>query len=243
MQNTNTRTYPNPAQESLIAFIYHTHRLERIPMSKKDIELAQSRSEPNHYVEGHMRAINRVLQLASNSELVPNKIDNVFEFDEHFGWIKQLHEHIMKPIAEFGRMTLDPDYIHHTNVGNYRQVPKVIITETEFQITRVDMPDPLIIRKLLSEWADDLCQFHNKMRRTIEIGRYSGEEVDLLLDKAYEANLRISCIKPFTDGSNRLGRLVENLLRLNWGLPWKIIAEDKKEILLDDLRNMQKNYS
>lgn len=242
MNEEKQRIFPNPDQETLIAFIYHTHRLERIPMNKKSIEQAISKTEPNHFVEGHLRAINRVLQLAPQYDLIPNKIDNVFEFDDKFDWIKKIHQNIMKPIADFGQMTLDGSYIHHTNVGVYRQIPKSITTETEFQITKVDMPDPIVIRKLLTEWAEDICQFHNKMNRIIDFGRYADEDVELLIDKAYEANLRISCIKPFTDGSNRLGRLVENLLRLNWGLPWKIISEDNKEDLLEDLRNMQKNY-
>jgi len=211
-------------------------------MSDKEIKHAISKTEPNPFVEGHLRAINRILSLASKPKLIPDQVDDVFDFDNKFQWIKKLHKDIMNPISEYGQMTLDESLIHYTNVGNYRQIPKSIKTETEFQIITIDMPDPIVIRKLLTEWAQDLCTFHNKMKRTIEIGRYSSEEVELLLDKAYETNLKISCIKPFTDGSNLLGRLKENLIRLNWGLPWKIIAENKKETLLEDLRNMQKNY-
>ena len=239
---TKMRTFPEPSQETLIAFMYHTNRIERIPMSKRVIEDTLTKKDTNPYIEGHLRAITLIQQLAVDPNLLPEKVNTVFDFDEKMPWLKRIHRNLMRPIAEYGIMTLDKSYIHINDVGSYRQVSKSIRSEKENVIVDVEMPGPLVIRELLVEWANDLCQFHNDMRRTIEYGRYSNEDTDKMVDKAYEANLKISCIKPFTDGSNRTGRLVENLLRLNWGLPWKIITLDEKEKLLDDLRTVQQRF-
>lgn len=211
-------------------------------MSKRVIDDTLAKREGNPYVEGHLRAITLVQQLAVNPNLLPERVDTVFDFDEKFPWIKRLHKNLMRPIAEFGVMALDPSYIHLNEVGVYRHSAKFIRTEKENAIIDVEMPDPLVLRELLRDWGNDLCQFHNEMRRTIEYGRYSDDDTEAFVNKAYEANLKISCIKPFTDGSNRLGRLIENLLRLNWGLPWKIITFDDKDSLLDDLRKMQARF-
>jgi hypothetical protein len=139
-------------------------------------------------------------------------------------------------------MMVDPSYIQPHEVGEMRQSEKIIISERNGTVESIPMPDPLNIMEHLLSWAQDLSNFHNEHRRLIDYGRYNDDDLSLLINKAYEANLRISCIKPFTDGSNRVGRLVENLLRLNWGLPWKVIVLDDKEKYIDDLRNMQKEY-
>lgn len=240
---TKMRVFPETSQDVLIAFIYHTNRIERIPMNKKIIEDTLYQKESNPYVEGHLRAITLVHQLAVDPDLLPNQVNTIFEFDDKFAWLKRLHRNIMRPIAEFGVMTLDNSLIHPNDVGAYRQSSKSIKSEQNNIIIDIEMPGPLTIREHLKNWANDLCSFHNKMKRTIEYGRYSKLDTEALIDKAYEANLKLCCIKPFTDGNNRLGRLVENLLRLNWGLPWKIIQIDDKEQLLNDLRKMQKQYS
>lgn len=237
------RTFPQPSQDTLIAFIYHTNRIERVPMNKKIIEDTLAQKEPNPYVEGHLRAITLVQQLAVDPDLLPKQVKNIFEFDEKFSWLKRLHRNIMRPIAELSTMTIDPELIRPSEVGNYRQSIKSIRSERDNRIVDIEMPGPLTIREHLKDWANNICSFHNNIRRTIDYGRYTNQDADAMIDKAYEANLQLCCIKPFTDGSNRLGRLVENLLRLNWGLPWKIIELDHKEQLLHDLRKMQEKYS
>lgn len=239
---TKVRVFPEVSKDTFIAFIYHTNRIERIPMNKRTIETAISGKEPNPFVEGHLRAITLILKLATDPNLIPNKINNTFELDEKIPWLKKIHRNIMRPVAEFGETMLDQSYIHRNDVGNYRQSYKSIKTETENAIIDVHMPTPMTIKEHLKDWISDLCHFHNDMRKTIDYGRYSNKDVESLVSKAYEANLTISCIKPFADGSNRTGRLVENLLRLNFGLPWKVIDVEDKEQLLTDLRNTQKRF-
>lgn len=243
-RESDQRVFPNPDNDLLIAYIYHTHRIERIPMSKKTIEDTLAQRDPNPYVEGHLRAITLVLELAVKPDLIPETVTSIYDFDEKFGWLKRLHRNIMRPVAEHGQMLHDYSYIHPTQVAVFRDSEKSLTTERDGKIIEVEMPDPLKIRELLLAWSQDLCAFNQEHLRLINYGHYNNEEAEMLIQKAYEANLRISCIKPFSDGSNRLGRLVENLIRLNWGLPWRIISfERDKEQLLEDLRKMQREYS
>ena len=107
------------------------------------------------------------------------------------------------------------------------------------------MPSPFEFTKHLEIWWNDIVEFHNKIKHKIEMPTlFEENDIKLLVDKAYETNLKICCIKPFIDGSNRVARLTENLFRLNWGLPWKIISSDHDEKLnyVDDIKKMQKNY-
>ena len=238
------RVFPNPTQDTLIAFIYHTNRIERIPMNKRTIDAALSQKESDPYVEGHLRAITLIQQLATDPGLIPDKVTTIFDFDNKFPWLRRIHRNVMRPVAEFGVMQLDTSYIHPTDVGVYRSSHKFLKRHDERgNLFQVNMPDPIFVRELLTEWAQDLCKFHNEYKGTIDYGRYTQDDVKLFVDKAYESNLKLCCIKPFEDGSNRVGRLIENLLRMNWGLPWKTINFDDKDQLLDDLREMQTRFS
>jgi fido (protein-threonine AMPylation protein) len=59
-----------------------------------------------------------------------------------------------------------------------------------------------------------------------------------ILEKAaHTLCLRICCIKPFNDGSNRIARLIENLVRLNVGLRFKVTID--KNDFLKEVQNLQ----
>jgi hypothetical protein len=212
-------------------------------MDKNKIEKTLKQKDADPYVEGHLRAITLVQQLAEDPELIPTTVTSIFDFDNKFPWLKRMHRNLMRPVSEMGLKMLDNSQIKPEEVGVYRQSTKSLKRhDANGNLVTVEFPDPLLVRELLTEWARDICQFHDEHRRTIEYGRYTNDDIDLFVNKAYESNLKISCIKPFADGSNRVGRLVENMLRLNWGLPWKIIPFDKKDELLKDLREMQDRF-
>ena len=147
----------------------------------------------------------------------------------------------MKPIALHGEMVADPGAINIRDVGKWRETRHFM---SGLQST-IEMPNPFNMPKLLHAWWADLVDFHNQMKKKIEMPHLlEDDDIRLLVEKAYDTNLKICCIKPFTDGSNRIARLTENLLRLNWGLPWKTIpSEDEHKLAyLDDIKKMQTNY-
>lgn len=125
--------------------------------------------------------------------------------------------------------------------------------------------DPLQIHSLLCR-GTGMESFGGRMRTcNVRVGTYDmprWEEVPRLLDEWWRAvrhydetircepkkdRMRIArllhdillCIHPFQDGNGRTSRLVLNMLRLRWGLPWLIIENRKKRLYYSRIRHTQ----
>jgi len=231
------RQFPLPDKDVLIAFAYHSTRIEHIPVSMKELEDTVSGAQRNPYISGQLTAINLVIELARDPNLIPESVEyhNVFD---HLSFLKRVHLNLMHPLATWGEHTDNPGFIKMQDVGNWRQDVKVILTRT--------MPSPFQIQQYLYEWFNDICEFHNNFRQKIETPQgLEPDDICDLIKKAYDSNLKLCCIKPFWDGSNRTARLIENLFRLNWGLPWKVIKHDEddtKQCYAKDIIHMQRLY-
>lgn len=245
MYESKKRIYPFPNEDSIIAFVYHTNRLERIPMNKNIITETLQKKDANPHVVGQMKCMSLIQTLATDPDLLPSSVNSIYDIDNKFPWIKRLHRNLMNAEAEYGMQTLDARYIKPADVGIYRQNEKSISAHSDDMrnVFQIPMPSPIVVRDHLLDLLKDLCQFNNEYRPIVESSRYDGDTAEALVNKAYDINLRLCCIKPFEDGSNRFARLVENLLRFNWGLPIKIITEDDKDKYLEDMREMQHQYS
>lgn len=245
MYESKKRVFPFPDENTIIAFVYHTNRIERIPMNKHIINETLAKKDANPFVVGQMKCVSLIQMLATDPDLLPESVKSVFDLDNKFPWIKRLHRNLMNSVAEYGIQMLDKSYIQPVDVGIYRQSDKVVHAHTSDMrnVFPIPMPSPINVRDHVLHWAQDLCKFNNEYRPIVESSRYDADTAKALVDKAYEANLRFCCIKPFEDGSNRIGRLVENLLRFHWGLPMKIITEDDSDKYLEDIREMQHEYS
>ena len=214
-------------------------------MNKSIIEKTMSNKEPNPFALGQLKCLGLIQHLAEDPNLIPEQVNSVFDLDTKFSWIKRIHKNLMRDVAEHGITLVDPSFIKPMDVGIYRQSEKILEAQTKDLrgIFQIPMPSPITVRELMLDWAKDLCKFNNEYRPIVERSRYDQDTAKALVDKAYETNLRWCCIKPFEDGSNRAARIAENLLRLHWGLPLKIITEDDKDKYLEDIREMQHEYS
>jgi len=232
------RIFPDPSNDALTAFAYHSTRIERIPISRQDIDQTISGTKVNPYIEGQMKAANLLLLLAPDEKLIPATLPHSWQQTlEQITFLKKFHLNLFKRVAEHGIITLDPDIIQLKNVGEYRDERKWVIHQ--------EMPSPIMIPHLLHDWWSDLIAFNIQYSPKIDAPiLLEDSDIKALVDKAYETNLKLCCIKPFVDGSNRVARCIENLLRLNWGLPLKIIRheDEYKMPYIDDIKAMQKNY-
>jgi len=234
------RRFPFIEKSQLVSFAYHSTRIERVPISKQNIDETLSGSKINPWLQGQLTCTNLVMELALNENLIPEKTFAHTTLSE-IDWMRRLHLNLMKPVAQRGEMIDDYTLIKLTQVGRWREERHFI---AGIQGT-IEMPSPFEFTKHLEIWWNDIVEFHNKIKHKIEMPTlFEENDIKLLVDKAYKTNLKICCIKPFIDGSNRVARLTENLFRLNWGLPWKIISSDHDEKLnyVDDIKKMQKNY-
>lgn len=232
------RIFPDPTNDAFTAFAYHSTRIERIPISKADIDHTLAGSKINPYLEGQYKAANLILTLAPNENLIPETHPtNWQETLEQITFLKKLHTNLFKTVADYGALSMNPDIISLKQVGEWRDERKWIVDK--------EMPSPIMIPHLLHDWWTDLIDFHNQYRNKIELPHLlEDDDIKSLVNKAYESNLKLCCIKPFTDGSNRVARCTENLLRLNWGLPFKIIRHEDEYKLpyIDDIKKMQSQY-
>jgi hypothetical protein len=230
--------FPNPSHDTLTAFVYHTTRLERIPVFKSDLDKTLSGADIKPNLEGQFKAIKVVINLAPNPELLPlSPPRDHIQALQQLKFLRVLHLNQFKTVAEENVKLLDTTNLQPNDVGRWRQGP-LFMASTE-------MPNPIKIQFLLFDWWSDLINFFNTYRSKIETpGTLEQDDLIKISKKAYETNLKLCCIKPFQDGSNRTARLVENLIRLNSGLPWKIIRhEDEfKFPYLEDIKKMQKLY-
>lgn len=233
------RSYPNPSMDTLKIFVVHTNLLERLPMNLKIVEktMKEGKEHGDPLAAGQFSAINQVLAVAKKEDLIPSPslLKTEVESSEHLQWIRDLHSSVFTPIVTSAEKKLDPNCIPRHAIGRYRTSRRVIGPRT--------MPSPFAINRLLHHLLKDLATFHQSMASKIQNPfSLSKDDIHQLAQRAHDVNLRLCCIKPFEDGSNRIARLVENALRLNWGLPWKTILIDEKDDYLARIFEMQKNY-
>lgn len=234
------RKFPNPHINTLKSYVVHTNLLERLPSNMSIVEKAIKEGKENGdpYATGQFSAINYILRnLLSNDDLLPNSKLLVSEQSsfEKTEWIRTLHSLQMTPIRLHLEKMLDPTAPLPHHIGSYRFFKKVLGTRM--------MPNPTSIKKHMHELLLSICSFNESIDQKIK-NPFMLSKMDLqtISDICYETNLKICCIKPFEDGSNRIARLVENALRLYWGLPWKIIQIEDKDKYLSDIFEMQKKY-
>lgn len=233
-----SRIFPKPEQDTLTGFVYHSCRMERVPVSFQDIQQTLTGASSNPWLEGQFKAVNLAMALATNPDLIPKTPPKDHRQSlEQLVFLRQLHLNQFRLVAEHAKKLEDTSMIDPKDVGNWRQGPH--------RVGSTEMPNPIQIQFLLLDWWKELIDFHNQYRTKIET-RFGLESPDItaLANQAYNSHLKLCCIKPFQDGSNRTARLVENMLRLNWGLPWIVHrSEDQFKLpYVDDIKSIQKNY-
>lgn len=230
------RYFPEVTEDEKIDFILNTNKIERFSVSEDMVRtglLMPQQADP--LVSGQMQCITLMLQLAPNQDLIP-RASQITEksFNKQFQWLFNFHGNILVGLAQKGEKLLnDQDYPLKSDLGQYRTEDKVL--------GHRKMPDPMRIKALLVEAFKEYAEIHDSLREGFSCPQMLEQSDWKKLEKAiYTLNLRLCCIKPFKDGSNRVARLTENLLRLNAGLKFKVITD--KDKLLKDIWEMQDQH-
>ncbi len=234
------RKFPNPNLDTLKSFVISTNAIERIPMNisivNKAIKDGKENGDP--YAVGHFSAINLILKKYANEDnLIPKSNTIITENHSHerFQWLRDVHTEIMTPIMIQGEKLLQPDAPLKHQIGSYRSLKKTL--------GRRSMPDPSLIKKHMHDLLLSLARFNEEIDIKIKNPfMLSKMDIKSIADTCYDAHLKICCIKPFHDGSNRVARLFENAIRLYWGLPWKVYDIENKDKYMADIFSMQEKY-
>lgn len=231
------RHFPAVSEDEKTEFILFTNKFERINLTKEAIitDIVQP-SKASPAVSGQYRAINLILQMATNPNLLPShKNITKTTIDKHFPWLKLLHKNVMYDFFRRGEQLHNfIDYPNDKDIGVYRYETKILGSRK--------MPDPEYIKTLLAEAYLEYLTVYHKYQDSISNPRMlEAKDWKKLGDAAYQFNLHVCCIKPFKDGSNRVARLAENLLRLNVGLKFRTF-DDTKDLLSDIWKLQDQKY-
>jgi hypothetical protein len=214
--------FPMPDPTTLFNYIHHSNKIEHEDITLADISDTFTKKAflPIPQAAGHIDAIKFAIDLASEADFparhaiqweTPTKaMTNLY-------WLKDIQKKIMKPIAEHATRFGIGQTLKICDCGPFRLFTRQMGMERP-------LPDPNRLESLLHSWYRRIGEFHLSIADQLHNPSY-----DLLMKieaTAWKAHLQLQCIHPWVDGTGRASRLVENTLRLRWGLPWKIIASN-----------------
>lgn len=213
------RIFPRPDKDTLSSFAYHSTRLERIPVATSEISGTLNNTKVNLYLQGQFTAINYILEIAGNPDLIPKETRDHRQSLEQIKFLRIAHLNLLNPVAAERDKTQNFALPDPLELGKWRQGP--------FFHLGKEYPNPIILQYKLHDWWQEIIGFHNSFRAKIETpGSLDDSDIAALTKMAHEAHLKLYTIKPFQDGSHQIARLTENLFRLNWGLPWRIFRHE-----------------
>lgn len=237
------QNYKRPEMPELILFIEQTHSCEKLKVKHEDISTLLKQGakaiKPNPYVVGHFDALNYLFTLVGEPHF-PCKdvrlLTNQYKSEEALHWLRKLHELMAYPCAKMASTPEWEDEIRNCrqqDCGVYRIVPEALAFAYA--------PTPEQIPLILHLWLKDLTTLHEEVKNLLDnpYGISRNKTYDMH-QACRDTNLLFCNLLPFSYGSNRLGRLVENLLRLNWQLPWsQVPGETQYQNYVRDIQDFQ----
>ncbi len=229
-----------PTQLDTFSFIAGTHQVERLPCNTTDIESTYKGTAklPNPYADGHLRAIHYMFTKLVGKQDFPVKepkvLTNRYKSDAALTWLKELQTTMLIPLVSHPMLADNPTTPQRQFLGIWRPLP----TFNTFSVA----PHPEIIPKLMHLWLLEIATLNTEVQPHLDLAYgITKEKAHQLEQTAYNASLFIACTQPFQDANNRLGRLVENTLRLHWHLNWKSCSKDlQHDQYVKDLVEYQK---
>lgn len=235
-----------PNQQDAFAFICGTHDIDRINCSNSTILATYQGKHKDPYADGHLKALQYIFTELVDKMHFPAKniqsLTNSFKSNLALNWLRELHFIMLTPVVVDPLFDTDRQSLEITSnaprqneLGVYRNR----IASNSFSLA----PTPDLIPKILHNWLIEITTLHDKVKGKMESAFGITREIAHELDEtAYKSLLLISTVQPFACCNNRLGRLVENALRLQWHLPWKVTTKGHSyEKFIDDLEDFQKS--
>jgi hypothetical protein len=210
-----------PTKPEVVRFVHYAHSVEKLKVERQDIDDIYAGKGKNPFVIGMFDALNYGLRSLLCSPDFPCKdpstLYNLYRSYDALHWLRELHTKMLLPVASASEKdeSWPSEYrITRAAVGTYRT--------TEEALAFCMAPPARLIPALLHNWLVSLSQFHEKVKDNVDnpygISQDDAHRMSII---ASDACLFFACTHPFPWANNRVGRLVENLLRLTWRLPWQ----------------------
>lgn len=211
--------FPQPEHAILFDFIVQSNKMAQIDLIYSDVQQTFERKFMNPAAHGHFAGIQTIMEMvAKPATPVRHEIEfsDVANSHKNLEWLRTIHLRMFKPLAQYGEMIPGINDIPMLpDCGNYR------LRNASVGMGR-KMPKATSIQSLMHFWHKSLGEFHMKwLPKLGKIGRLTLEDAEALANEAYKKHIQLACIHPWQDGNGRVARLIENMLRLRWGLAWK----------------------
>lgn len=217
-----------------------THSLERIDLKMAEIQNTyQGKMKiPNPYADGHFKALSFAYHHLIDKDYFPAKdqgtLTDKSKSDAALFWLKDLNKTLLHPLTNHPVMLSqeDANVVLAHQIGKYRQ--------NEMALSNRMAPHPSLIPSLLHLWLRDFAGVHHRLNKKAATAfSLSPQEAKELSNFAHHTLLFFSSVQPFQSANNRTGRLLENILRLQWRLPWKPLNKEEYEKFIAELENYQ----
>jgi hypothetical protein len=168
-----------------------------------------------------------------DKDYFPAKLGNISDpnkAEASLFWLKDLHKAMLTPVVNHAIATEQEDQnvvlIHQ--LGKYRTVDVPLSTRMA--------PHPELIKPILHTWLRDVAGVHNRLGlKARKVYGLTPQEARELADTAQRTKMLFSVVQPLSYANNRFGRLLENILRLQWRLPWKDLSKNDYEKFIQQL--------
>jgi hypothetical protein len=219
----HTVLFPHPDQPTLFDFIIQSNGIAHLDLEYQDVLETFQKKALHPAASGHFAAIFETIKLAKNHSFPakhPIEYETPANADKNLYWLRNLHTQVLKPVAIYGEFLPElSDYPNPKDCGTYRLTNYTFIDGR----TGYDRPTPKpnLIKPLLHWWYKDLCTQHALWAPKLDkVGQIKLDDVEILENLAKKKHLQLLAIRPFLDANGRVARLVENALRLRWGIRW-----------------------
>lgn len=233
--------FKKPSNEEIFLFIHFSHEAERIECPYHEIVATYHGKNvplPHPWAQGHLNAIHYLFNIIDKIDFPVKSnapITNHFQSDSQLFWLKQLNYIIHDPVLKFPGNEDNHNLPKRFQLANWRTEP----AQNTFSLA----PDPALIPKILHNWITKVATMHSKVKDKVHNPHGLTRELAYEMDNlTYHTNLMLCTTQPFSHGNNRLARLVDNALRLQWRLPWRPF--DKSHLydkFKEDLTEFQKS--
>lgn len=222
-----------PTKEQTFSYIVNTHDLDRISCPQAEVNGTYTGKFCNPYVDGHLRAFNYIFTKLLDKDDFPCKSAKT---PQSLSWLKEIHSIMLSPLLTTKYISIpDEDKPPRSQIGTFRIEPATNVYSLA--------PDPKIIHKILYNWLEDVYGLHQRFKEKAKNPTgLTRKEADLLNLTAYNSLLMMSTVQPFAVANNRMGRLVENIFRLQWRLPFRVPSKGEVyDKFIKDLTAYQQN--
>jgi hypothetical protein len=217
-----------PEQEQVYNFIAQSHMVEKLPCTILDVMNTAQTKNKNWYADGHLRAFSTAINKVITSTDFPTRyphLTNIYQSNESLHWLKNLHTLMLEPIAR------NPANIF--NALSQEQLMTANVETPQMAYLGIWRPQPAgnlmgaappaqLIQPIMHNWLVQLKTINDKIKDHVDnpygINKAQYRE---MLNFVTEQPAFFSSVQPFKDANNRFGRLIENVIRIAWRLPFR----------------------